>query len=203
MSRHPADTRLDLLVRDSWPSLIRTAYLLTGTAPAAEGLVQDALRRRLGRHRPVTKTELRDAVVREAFRRRALYAAGSAPFAELDGATAPVCAVLRQLPLDERTVLVLRHGQELSVEQVVDVLRVPADAVRKRERRALQVVRTAGLPDALGPLLRGVADALPVPAPPDVQSLSDAASGAQGRRQLVIGLVALVVAVVAVARFLL
>lgn len=192
------DGPLDLLVRACWPDLVRTGYLLTGSLPAAEDLARDALRRRLrGSRDPVPETELRDAVVREAFRRRSLYAAGSAPFAELGGSA----AVLRQLPLDERAVLVLRHREGLSVEQAVDVLHVPAGVVREREDRAVRT--TAALqtgPDALRALLAAAADTVTPSAPPDLDSLLETA---QGRRVLVLGLVALAVALLAVARWLL
>ena len=191
-----SDARLDLLVRSRWPDLVRTGYLLTGSLPAAEELARDALRRRLGgAHSPVPETELRDAVVREAFRHRSLYAAGSAAFAEQSGSPG---AVLRQLPLDERAVLVLRHRDGLSVERAVDVLRVPAGVVREREERALRTVQTD--PGALRSLLAAVADTVTPSPPPDLDSLLETA---QGRRMLVIGLVALAVALLAAARWLL
>lgn len=76
--------------------------------------------------------------------------------------------------------------------------------MREREQRALRAVSTAGLlqaePDALRPLLTAVTGAVPAPAPPDVHALL---ADAQGRRLLVIGVVALVVALLAAARWLL
>lgn len=184
------DARLDLLVRDCWPRLVRTAYLLTGDVPAAEELVRDALRRRLAQER--TAAGLRDAVVREAFRHRALHTAGSAPFNDAGDGAERVRAVLRRLPLDERTVLVLRFHEGLTVDQVVDVLRVPADVVRERETRALRAMADAGLPeqdgaprpDELKPLLAAVVNGFPPLAPPDLRMLVDApARGRWWRRR--------------------
>ena len=199
--------RLSLLVRSCWPDLFRTGYLMTGEPTAAGALVESALRRRLDQVRGGTAdpaVALRDAVVREAFRHRSLYAAGAAPFAEQADAAEPLRAVLRRLPLDERAVLLLRHGQGLTVDQVVDVLRVPADVVREREERALRAARTAGLtaPDPLRTLLDAVEAAVPLPAPPEVPALLSTGSTADGRRMLVFGLVALAVALVAAARWL-
>lgn len=133
-------------------------------------------------------------MVREAFRHRSLYTAGSAPFAEQDGST----AVLRQLPLDERAVLVLRHREGLTVEQVVDALRVPAGVVRGREERALRTAEAARTtaelqiePDALRAVLAAVVDTVTPSAPHDLQSLLEAD---RGHRMRVVGPVALLAA---------
>lgn len=54
-----------------------------------------------------------------------------------------VVARLAQLPEHERTVIVLRYLDGLSVQNIADTTGKPADTVRKRLSRALQRLRTS------------------------------------------------------------
>ena len=210
----PGDARLDPLVRDCWPALLRTGYLMTGEPAAARGLVEDALRRRLGEARGAADpaAALRIAVVREAFRHRKLYSSGSAPFGEAWGGpeAEPVLRALRGLPLDERAVLVMRFCEGLEPAQVVDLLSVPRGIVTERERRGLKGLRAQGLvpqdgepqPQQVRQLLDAVAAPLPVPGAPDLQVLLESSGRSRGRRMVLIGATAAAVGAVVVARWL-
>jgi RNA polymerase sigma-70 factor (sigma-E family) len=146
------------------PQLYRSAWLLCGERHQAEDLVQETLakvfvrwNRRFGAPIDNPAAYAQTALVRtflSARRRRSstelAYAdvperAGPDPAAASDLRLALVAALAGLAPLD-RTVLVLRYLEDLSVGEVAERLGVSEGAVRNRSMRALQ--RTRPLLDA-------------------------------------------------------
>jgi RNA polymerase sigma-70 factor (sigma-E family) len=150
----------DAFVAARYAGLVRAAYLLTGDRGHAEDLVQSTLLRaypawaRGGPDRP--EAYVRTVMVRLALRWRRRRWHAEVPTADLPDAPPgeseqadpePVRRAIRGLPVDQRVVLLLRFYEELSVDEVAAVLRIPAGTVRSRTSRALSVLRAAGLID--------------------------------------------------------
>jgi RNA polymerase sigma-70 factor (sigma-E family) len=147
----------DEFVREAWPGLLRTAYLLTGDRGHAEDIVQTALlqvARKWRRMRGDPTPYARQAVVnlaknrwRDRFRRPRESAAIADP-----GYAPPEADVLLQqvllpavmeLPVRQRAVLVLRYFQDLSVEQTADALGCSTGTVKSHTHHALSKLREA------------------------------------------------------------
>jgi RNA polymerase sigma-70 factor (sigma-E family) len=139
-------------------ALRRTAYLMTGDWHEAEDVVQTALAKLYVAWPRV------DAVGAEAYVRRIVANVvvdgrrrswkGERATAELPELVAQgpdlderlvQLRALAAVPTDQRAVLVLRYWEDLSIEQVADLLGVPAGTVRSQTSRGL-----ARLRDALG-----------------------------------------------------
>jgi RNA polymerase sigma-70 factor, ECF subfamily len=60
----------------------------------------------------------------------------------------------RRLPVEQRTIIVLRHYLDLPLERVAEVLDIPLGTVRSRLHRALQALRAALEADARAPQTR-------------------------------------------------
>ncbi|MFJ9902490.1 sigma-70 family RNA polymerase sigma factor [Streptomyces sp. NPDC101152] len=128
-----------------WPRLLRTARLLTGDADAAADLARAALAETYARRRRVPRNDadfhVRRTLVRLHGRRRStrrprrLTAFGRA---------------LAELPVRQRVVLVLRHGDGLDESEIADVLGCSQGAVTSYARRGLAALRTGSLPE-VGP----------------------------------------------------
>ncbi|MCC9309992.1 SigE family RNA polymerase sigma factor [Kitasatospora sp. RB6PN24] len=136
--------------------LVRTAYLLTGgDAHLAEDLAQEALARLYGRWRRISRLEnpagYAQTVLVNSFltyrRRRSSSEHVTDTFTETAGREGdPALRVtliraLRELPAQDRAVLVLRFWEDRSVEETAAVLRLSASGVRSRSSRALTRLR--------------------------------------------------------------
>ncbi len=151
------------------PRLRRYARVLTGSAEAADDLVQDCVERALSRlHLWQEGTNLRAWLftvmhnlhvnqVRQAKRRReeALdhgpegarvtpRALVEAPRQDDVVELRTVATMLRQLPAEQREVLVLVCVEELSYREAAEVLAVPIGTVMSRLARARERLRTLG-----------------------------------------------------------
>jgi RNA polymerase sigma-70 factor (sigma-E family) len=151
------------------PSLLRTAYLLTGDQHAAEDLVQTALAKLYLSWDKVKRRELVDAYVRRilvnehnslwrrAWKRRETTTSAlpdsAVPFVEptrqRDDA---LWKFVQSLPRSRRAVVVLRFYEELSEAETADVLGVSVGTVKSQTSRALATLRArVGEISALAP----------------------------------------------------
>jgi RNA polymerase sigma-70 factor, ECF subfamily len=140
-----------------WRGAYRAAYLIVHDAAAAEDVAQDAFlaavdaldrfdRRRPFRpwlHRSVINRAL-DWARREALRRR-IDGADSVfeplpPPEEIGG---EMIAALKELPAEQRAVVVLRHLLEYTPGEIAAMLELPRGTVNSRLRRGLDRLREA------------------------------------------------------------
>ncbi len=138
-----------------YPALRRFAYLLCGDWAEAEDLVQDALvrcHRRWGRiDREDPHAYVRRAVVNAAHNwRRSRRITGQLPETLAGPASGSdervaLVAALRELPLQQREVLVLRYFEQLSESEIAQHLGVAPGTVKSRAARGLEALRASGL----------------------------------------------------------
>ncbi|MFI6762295.1 SigE family RNA polymerase sigma factor [Micromonospora sp. NPDC050417] len=149
--------RLAEFVTSRTPALMRVAYLLTGDRHAAEDLLQSALAKTIPKWRTLRNADpegyLRAVMYREQVswwrrlrRRRETVVTETAEAVQPDpsGGTdvrLAMRAALRLLPPDQRTVLVLRYYEDLTENQVADVLGCSVGTVRSRTHRAVTRLR--------------------------------------------------------------
>jgi RNA polymerase sigma-70 factor (sigma-E family) len=145
----------DEFVRESWPGLLRTAYLLTGDRGHAEDVVQTALlqvARKWRRIRGEPTPYARRAVVNLAknhWRDRFRRPPESGATAEFGYAPPDADILLQQvvlpavmdLPVRQRAVLVLRYFEDLSVEQTAAALDCSIGTVKSQTHDALSKLR--------------------------------------------------------------
>lgn len=138
-----------------YPALRRLAYLLCGDWVEAEDLVQVALVRCHRRWSRISGDDphayVRRAVVNGAstWRRRRRYdvelpSTLPAPDPGSDDRLA-LMAALRQIPLPQREVLVLRYFEGLSESEIAAELGVAPGTVKSRAARGLATLRASGL----------------------------------------------------------
>jgi RNA polymerase sigma factor (sigma-70 family) len=140
----------EAVYRAARPALIRLAYLIVGSQPVAEELVQEAFLRLHARFAEVDNPEgyLRVALVRlctKANQRRVMEterlrrAAGvvGPPEHEID----EMWAAVQRLRPERRAVLVLRYYEDLPHDDIARLLGCPVVTVRTRVRRALADLR--------------------------------------------------------------
>jgi RNA polymerase sigma-70 factor (sigma-E family) len=146
--------------QDAHGRLLRAAYLLTGDLHRAEDLVQEALVKvalrweRLGDGQPTAYA--RTIIVRDNvswWRRRRETPYGAAPVDLAAVSSEPEVALvvrraLGRLTAKQRAVLVLRHFEDLSVEEVAAALGVSVGTVKSQTAAALQRLRE-GAPELL------------------------------------------------------
>ena len=137
-----------------WPRAYRTAWLVVHDAAAAEDIAQEAfiaaLRAldRFDRRRPFGPWLSRIVVNRaiDFARARRLQAvpaesvSGTAP--EPEGWSEEIVVALRSLPVDQRAVVVLRHGLGYTPGEIARMLELPRGTVNSRLRRALDRLET-------------------------------------------------------------
>lgn len=142
--------------------LLRSAYLLTGDLHRAEDLVQEALvkvamrwdRLRSGNPTAYARTIIvRDNISWWRRRREVLVdpgdqAAGSAVVSSDPDAALVVRRALQRLTPSQRAVVVLRHFDDLSVEETAAILRVAPGTVKSQNAAALARLRD-GAPELL------------------------------------------------------
>jgi len=161
------DEAYSSFVAARWPSLVRTAYLLTGDRGQAEDLVQSALLRTYeawGRLDAPDNAEAytRKVLVRLAGKARRRRWNGEVPVADMPeppsadamGRVADAHVVrqaLLALPWSQRAVLVLRYLDDRSEAETAAVLGCSLGTVKSRASRGLTALRSAGLLDAHEP----------------------------------------------------
>lgn len=145
-------------VATSGHSLIRTAFLLTGDVGHAEDLVQTALERTARRWHQLDGSPHAYARVvltnlaADRWRRRRARVEETPLDEEIgrgddDEATNRIVlqrsliGALRQLPMRQRTVLVLRFFEDLSEAETAQVMRISAGTVKSTASRALARLR--------------------------------------------------------------
>jgi RNA polymerase sigma-70 factor, ECF subfamily len=144
-----------------WRGAYRAAYLVVHDAAAAEDIAQDAFLAavdaldRFDRRRPfapwlhrIVVNRSLDWARREALRRR-VHGADSVfeplpPPAEIGG---EMIAALRELPAEQRAVVVLRHLLEYTPGEIARMLDLPRGTVNSRLRRGLDRLRETAAAD--------------------------------------------------------
>ena len=141
------------------PSLLRTAYLLTGDRHTAEDLVQTAFAKLYLSWDRVERRELVDGYVRRilvnehsslwrrAFKRREVVSADlpETPAQQArhdDGESAALWAFVQTLPRKQRAVIVLRYYEDLSEAETAEVLGISVGTVKSQASRALAAMRS-------------------------------------------------------------
>jgi RNA polymerase sigma-70 factor (sigma-E family) len=145
-------------VREHTPALLRTAYLLTGNALAAEELVQDTMARLYPKWERVEAADVPIAYVRRSMangyvnqRRRASrreYAYADVPetidvrdvYAQLSDRD-EIWAGLNTLPERQRAALVLRYFEDLPDDEIARTLDARVGTVRSLISRGLATLR--------------------------------------------------------------
>ncbi len=149
------------------PTLLRTAYLLTGSQHGAEDLVQETMAKLYLSWDRVRRADSIDAYVRRAlinehnslWRRawkRKEFVTESVP--ERTPATRPaghgtdtrLWSFIQTLPRKQRAVVVLRYYEELSEAETADVLGISVGTVKSQASRALAALRERA-PQSLNP----------------------------------------------------
>lgn len=160
MAREPEGFRDFVLARS--PALLRTAWMLTGDAGRAEDLLQTALARtwphwdRVASQRP--EAYVRQVMVRTSASWWSRRWRGETPTEDLTGVAAQrenvsgdpqdevperlaLLQALRQLPPRQRQAVVLRHFDDLSVEETAQIMGCSEGTVKSQTTRGLQALR--------------------------------------------------------------
>jgi RNA polymerase sigma-70 factor (sigma-E family) len=140
------------------PSLLRTAYLLTGDRHTAEDLVQTAFAKLYLSWDKVQRRELVDAYVRRilvnehtslwrrAWKRRETSTDEPPEQQSLDrhdhGEGAALWEFVQTLPRRQRAVIVLRYYEDLSEAEIADALGISVGTVKSQASRALAAMRS-------------------------------------------------------------
>lgn len=154
-----ADVTFEEFVRASGPRMHRTALLLTGgDHHLAEDLTQATYTKVYAAWRRVSRADdpvayTRTVLTRTFLSHRRLRRSSERPQDVLPDSAGPasppgdpalrldLLAALGRLPARDRTVLVLRYWQDLSVAETAETLRLSQAAVRQQSRRALARLR--------------------------------------------------------------
>lgn len=140
------------------PSLLRTAYLLTGDRHAAEDLVQTSLAKLYLSWDKVQKRELVDGYVRQimvnennslwrrAWKRKEVTTdevpeQGSVTDRLDHGQNAALWDFVQTLPKKQRAVIVLRYYEDLSEAETAEILGISVGTVKSQASRALASMR--------------------------------------------------------------
>jgi RNA polymerase sigma-70 factor (sigma-E family) len=141
---------VEMAYRALGPSLMRLAWLLTSCRADAEDVLQNVFARygRLECRPARPDAYLRTMVVnsaRDVYRSRAradrLVESVEDDPVEADPEVIEVWDAVQRLPRDQREVLVLRYHDDLSTEEVAEVLGCPVGTVRSRLSRGLARLR--------------------------------------------------------------
>ena len=149
-----------MIVRSS--TLRRKAFLLCGDWSSADDLVQDVLVAMYPRWSRIARGGRVDAYAnrvlvgklvdarRRPWRRERSFGtvpdsvdlASDRAFAEVDERDGPLVSALAAVPAGQRAVLVLRFTDDLSVEEIAQVMGIPAGTVKSRLSRGTDAVRS-------------------------------------------------------------
>lgn len=158
----------DEFFRATWPRLFRTAYAVAGDAASAEDALQAAFAKAYASWRRVSRTDHPEAYVRRMVvneilgtRRRAWWQRerphesaeppGSVVSPELDLVNRDaVWTAVQALPPRQRAVIVLRYYEDLSEEQIADVLGCTRGTVKSQASAALANLRRDAASLAIG-----------------------------------------------------
>ena len=140
------------------PSLLRTAYLLSGDRHTAEDLVQTAFAKLYLSWDRVQRRELVDGYLRRilvnehnslwrrAWKRRETSTDAPPERTVLDrpddGESAALWAFVQTLPRRQRAVIVLRYYEDLSEAETAEVLGISVGTVKSQASRALAAMRS-------------------------------------------------------------
>jgi len=145
----------DELVARYWPSAYRTAYLVIGDAAEAEDIAQEALLsalKSISRFRVESRFEpwLHRIVVNkaiDAWRARSRRPTPVPDIGRLVDADAPsdfddesLADAIISLPIEQRSVVVLRYALGYGAQEISDLLDIPRGTVGSRLRRALDLL---------------------------------------------------------------
>ena len=165
MARTHADEAFADFVRLASPSLMRTAWLLTGDRDSAADLVQAALLKALQARRRIPEQDAlaytRRILINEnidRWRRRHGEVATGAAFdvpspdslADRVADRDRVARMLATLTPTQRRVVVMRYYEDLTEAQTAEALGMTVGAVKAASHRALAALRSH-YPDAAGP----------------------------------------------------
>ncbi len=160
----PRDAALADLVRDRGADLTRYAYAFTGELAAAQDLVQEALVKVFVRTRAGLEVDVLEAYVRRAiattyvdgYRRARTFDGKRHLSARPESMTGPevhgpdrldLHTALAGLGRQERTAVILRYFDDLTVGQVAEVMHLAEGSVKRYLANAVR-----RLEDRLGPL---------------------------------------------------
>jgi RNA polymerase sigma-70 factor (sigma-E family) len=150
---------VDTFCRREWPRLVGTLSLFTGDPDLAEEIAQETLARVCRDWRKVSHLAAPGAwahrvainLARSHFRHRAVvrkHASALVSTATVDDDTASAVAIreaVAQLPVRQRTALVLRYFADLSVAETAEAMRCPQGTVKTLTRQAILALRNHGL----------------------------------------------------------
>jgi RNA polymerase sigma-70 factor (sigma-E family) len=158
--RREVDADVDAFCRREWPRLVGSLSLFTGDGDLAEDLAQETLARVCRDWRKVSNLDSPGAwahrvalnLARSHYRHRSVARRHGSRLGAAtrfdDPDTATVVAVrnaVAQLPVRQRTALVLRYFADLSVAETAEAMRCPHGTVKTLTRDAILALRTAGL----------------------------------------------------------
>jgi RNA polymerase sigma-70 factor (ECF subfamily) len=147
-----------------WRRAYRAAYLVVHDAAAAEDVAQDAFLAavdaldRFDRRRPfapwlhrIVVNRALDWARRESLRRRVDGAESVfEPLPPPDEIGGEMIAALKELPAEQRAVVVLRHLLEYTPGEIASMLDLPRGTVNSRLRRGLDRLRVVAELEAVG-----------------------------------------------------
>lgn len=152
------DAEFEAYMQARQPSLLRTAYLLTGDRNAAEDLVQTALAKLYLSWDKVRDREVIDGYVRRilvnennslwrrAWKKRE-FSTDTLPDHQSvidtpdDGQSAALWDFVQTLPRKQRAVVVLRYYEDLSEAETAEILGISVGTVKSQASRALAGLR--------------------------------------------------------------
>jgi RNA polymerase sigma-70 factor (sigma-E family) len=158
-ARQDRDAEFAAYMTARQPSLLRTAYLLTGERQSAEDLVQTAFAKLYLSWDRVQRRELVDGYVRRilvnehsslwrrAWKRREVSSdrlpdRPGAPDRPDEGEGAALWRFVQTLPRRQRAVIVLRYYEELSEAETAEALGISVGTVKSQASRALAALRS-------------------------------------------------------------
>jgi RNA polymerase sigma-70 factor (sigma-E family) len=154
------DQQFDAFMTASWPSLYRTAVLMTGDTHLAEDMLQNAMAKVYKSWHRVSRVDHPRSYVRAIlanevstwWRRQSsselpveMWPDGvsTAGFADQVVDADRMWRALSTLPARQRAVVVLRYYEDLSGAEVASVLGISEGAVKSHTHRALRALETA------------------------------------------------------------
>jgi RNA polymerase sigma-70 factor (sigma-E family) len=155
-----SDVGYDDLYSALWPRLVRTAYAVSGDLGVAEDAVQTAFAKAYRSWRRISRLEAPEAYLRRMAvnevlndrrlaRRRHEISSAEPPESTATGRSGDdalvqdeMWRVVLSLPPRQRAVLVLRYYEDLSEQQIADVLGCRPGTVKSQASAALASLRT-------------------------------------------------------------